>query len=166
MSVPNLQIVVSSTEWVESFRACIDQVAREKKYLLKAEGPPLAKLRAFIEGMERKKNPQFLALIENQVVGWIDLRRLDDRVTGELGMGVKDGYRGQGVGRALLKACLKAAWDSGFDKVQLKVYLQNQRAIDFYIAAGFRLEKRLKNFAKLDGVPLDAQQMYLRKEEN
>ncbi|MBX3018270.1 MAG: GNAT family N-acetyltransferase [Bdellovibrionaceae bacterium] len=164
MSVPDLRIVASSTDWLESFRACIDQVAREKKYLLMSEGPPLAKLRAFIEGMERKQNPQFLALVGDEVIGWSDLRRLDDRITGELGMGVKDGYRGRGVGHALLQACLKAAWDSGFDKVQLKVYLQNQRAIDFYIAAGFRLEKRLKNFAKLDGVSLDAQQMYLRKE--
>lgn len=165
MSVPNLRIVASSTEWLESFHACVDAVARERKYLLMTEGPPVAKLRAFIEGMARKQNPQFLALDGDAVIGWCDLRRLDNRTCGELGMGVKDGYRGRGVGRALLEACLRAAWDSGFDKVQLRVYQQNQRAVDFYLKAGFRLETRLKNFAKLDGVPRDAYRMFLRKDE-
>lgn len=164
MSVPNLRIVPSSTEWVESFRECVDAVAREKKYLLRSEGPPLAKLRAFIESMQRKQNPQFLAIVQHTVVGWCDLRRLDDRTTGELGMGVKDGFRGQGVGWALFSTCRRAAWDSGFDKIQLKVYHSNQRAIDFYLAAGFRLESRLKNFNRLEGVPMDALQMSLRKE--
>lgn len=158
------EIVPSSTVWVESFRACIGAVAGEKKYLLMTEAPPESKLVAFITGMAKKQNPQFLALVNDTVIGWSDLRRLDeDRTAGELGMGVKDGFRGQGVGHALFQVCIKAAWDLGFDKVQLKVYQNNQRAIDFYIAHGFREEKRLKNFAKLDGVPQDALQMFLRR---
>ncbi len=161
---PHLRILPSSLDWLTSFRDCIDGVAREKKYLLMTEAPPEAKLQAFISGMAKKKNPQFLAVKDEVVIGWSDVRRLDeDPLIGELGMGVKNAYRGQGIGQRLLQTCVKAAWDLGFDKIQLKVYQNNQRAIDFYLAQGFREEMRLQSFAKLDGVWQDALQMFLHR---
>jgi len=51
-------------------------------------------------------------------------------------MGVSPKYRSKGIGRKLLEECFKVAKSRGFDKVFVKVYSGNTKAIEFYKAAG------------------------------
>jgi hypothetical protein len=58
---------------VDSFHRALDIVAREKKYLTLLEAPPLEETREFVLGMSEKKNPQIVALVGDEVVGWCDI---------------------------------------------------------------------------------------------
>lgn len=58
-------------------------------------------------------------------------------------MGVRDGYRGQGVGSALLDACLDWCRTGGAHKFTLSVWPHNRAAIALYAKYGFRVEGRL-----------------------
>ncbi len=61
---------------------------------------------------------------------------------GELGLLVREGNRGQGVGAALLEHALRAARDR-FELVRLSVFANNARAIRLYERFGFGTVGRL-----------------------
>jgi ribosomal protein S18 acetylase RimI-like enzyme len=52
-------------------------------------------------------------------------------------MGVSEAYRSKGVGKMLINECLACAKGKGFEKVFVRVYSNNVRAINFYNNAGF-----------------------------
>ena len=58
----------------ESFRACLDSVARERKYLAQVEAPPLEKVREFVAQSVEQDAAQYVALVDEQVIGWCDVR--------------------------------------------------------------------------------------------
>ena len=73
----------------------------------------------------------------------------------EFGMSVAAGYRGVGVGSALLRAALEWAGAIGYTKVTLSAFPHNTRAIGFYERHGFALEgRRARQFLR-DGRYLD-----------
>ena len=62
----------------------------------------------------------------------------------DLGMAVADGWRGQGVGSALMAAAVDFAREHGAHKVTLQVWPHNTRAIALYERFGFEHEGRLR----------------------
>jgi hypothetical protein len=66
-------IVPIAEEHIESFRAAVDRVAREHRYLALLEAPPLEAVRKFVQGNIQNGNPQYVALVEGTVVGWCDV---------------------------------------------------------------------------------------------
>jgi len=64
---------------------------------------------------------------------------------GELGMMVADGWRGRGVGTALVAAAIDWARERGLHKVTLGVFPHNDAAIALYRKFGFVEEGRLTN---------------------
>ena len=61
-----------------------------------------------------------------------------------LGMAVADGWRGRGVGRALLGAAIDWARDAGAHKVELQCWPHNDAAIRLYEGMGFVREGYLR----------------------
>jgi RimJ/RimL family protein N-acetyltransferase len=61
---------------------------------------------------------------------------------GEFGMGVRKGWRGEGVGRRLLEALLLWAPGAGIERVKLSVHATNQSALALYAKLGFVEEGR------------------------
>lgn len=56
------------------FRACLDTVAREKRYLAQVEAPPLERVRQFVHDSVANDVAQFVAVDDaGQVVGWADI---------------------------------------------------------------------------------------------
>lgn len=51
-------------------------------------------------------------------------------------------WRGRGIGRKLLTACLSLAKEAGLEKVELEVFGDNRPAIGLYESSGFRHEGR------------------------
>ena len=97
---------------VRGFHAALDSVAREGRFLAMIEAPPLAAARRFVRNGTAAGSVQFVALVDEVVVGWCDISRLAwiaQRHSGTLGMGVIAPQRGRGVGRALLDATLARA---------------------------------------------------------
>jgi len=70
-------------------------------------------------------------------------------------------YRGQGIGRRLLEACIEKAWSKGMTRVDLETRADNAAAIALYEKVGFRREGLARNAMRFDGVYYDCVTMGL-----
>ncbi|MEO8559907.1 MAG: GNAT family N-acetyltransferase, partial [Rhodospirillales bacterium] len=120
--------------------ACVDVVARERRYLGMIQAPAVADSTKFIEIILNNDWPLFVADAENTIVGWCDIGGMAKPGTthcGVLGMGLLPAWRGQGLGRKLAEAALAKATAIGLERVQLDVYADNAPAIALYEKLGF-----------------------------
>jgi RimJ/RimL family protein N-acetyltransferase len=67
-----------------------------------------------------------------------------DKTVADFGMMVAEGWRGQGVGSALLERAIQWAIDHDCPKVALQVWPHNTNAIALYRKFGFQEEGRLR----------------------
>ncbi|HZZ28416.1 MAG TPA: GNAT family N-acetyltransferase [Pirellulales bacterium] len=147
-------IVPAALEYVESFRECLDSVARERRWLMSLQAHPPAEAREFWEKIIAEDAPAFFALNGPQVVGWVDIKffQLEGlRHRGALGMGIHSNYRGQGIGTRLMEAALAKARQRGLMRVDLTVYATNTAAIALYRKLGFIEEGRMVKGRYIDG---------------
>ena len=162
-----IDIVPISEDHAESFRACLDTVARERRYLAQIEAPPLERIRAFVRESIDSDAVQFVAIEEGRVVGWADIFPAWAPAVahcGTLGMGVLPAYRGQGIGKRLLQACIAKAWTQGITRIELAARSDNTRAIRLYESLGFEHEGIRRHAMRFDGVYHDAAQMRLLRD--
>lgn len=101
-----------------------------------------------------------VADVGGEIVGNLGLTRIARARrahVGEIGMGVREAWHGQGVGRALLKAALDLAdrW-LALRRIELTVYTDNERAIRLYRHFGFEVEGTHRAYSVRDGVYVDA----------
>jgi putative acetyltransferase len=98
------------------------------------------------------------AFIDDRLVGTAGLHRLGGRRrhAASLGMGVADDMNGQGIGTALLEALIEAA-DKWLDirRIELTVFVDNERAIRLYERHGFQREGVMRAYAFRDGRYVD-----------
>lgn len=101
-----------------------------------------------------------LACIEDLPIGNIGLivnENPRQRHMASVGMGVHDSYAGRGVGELLIRAVLDIAdnW-LNLSRVELTVFVDNERAIRLYERMGFETEGRLRRVAFREGELIDA----------
>ena len=133
----------------------IDAVARERRYLAGTSGFSEESTASFIASVKAAKGVHLVALVDDAVVGWCDITPASfEGMThvGRLGMGVKAGLRGRGIGKALLRAALARAFGQGLKRVELEVFRSNALAIQLYEAHGFLREGVKVGARKLDGI--------------
>jgi RimJ/RimL family protein N-acetyltransferase len=163
----SIRIAPMALAYAESFHQCLDEVAREKRYLAQVQAPPLERVRDFVRQSLESDAAQFVALDGERVVGWADIFAAWPQATshrGNLGIGVLPAYRGQGIGRQLLDACIGKAWSKGMTRVDLETRADNERAIVLYEKLGFRREGIVRNGMRFDGVYYDCVLMGLLKD--
>ena len=139
---------------LESFHACLDSVARERKYLGFTRAAPIEEIRKSLVADMEQDVIRLIALDDSNVIGWCHIK--PDRWegfthAGWLGMGVLNEYRGQGIGSALLSQALAEARNRGMERVELSVFASNLTAIHLYEKFSFQTEGRKKKARKLDG---------------
>jgi len=152
----------------ESFRACLDTVARERRWLALVEAPPLDEVRFFLDAQRRRGMVQRVAVAGRGVVGWCDVIPKSSegfRHSSDLGMGLAADYRGRGLGRRQLEGTLAGARASGLLRVELEVYASNHAAIALYERCGFRHEGRRLRARRLDGRAEDMVEMAILFDE-
>jgi ribosomal protein S18 acetylase RimI-like enzyme len=158
----SVAIVPIAESHAEGFRACLDAVAREKKYLAQVEALPLERIQGFVRESVATDVAQFVAIDGLLVVGWCDIFPAWAHAVqhcGSVGMGLLPAYRGRGLGQQLLAACLAKARSKGITRVELEARSDNERAIRLYERMGFKREA-LKRFGmRFDGVYYDSVQM-------
>ena len=138
----------------EGFRACLDSVARERKYLAQVEAPPLDKVREFVAQSVEQDAAQYVAVVNDKIVGWCDVFghwAYALRHVGTLGMGIQAEFRGQGLGRALLLKTLEHALKNEIYRVTLEAREDNERAIRLYEQVGFKHEAKTACALRFDG---------------
>jgi GNAT superfamily N-acetyltransferase len=78
------------------------------------------------------------AAIEDNVVGTVALKKLEDNTTELTKMGVDEAYQGLKIGRLLAEAAIQLAWDQGFEKIILYSNTKLHNALNMYQKLGFR----------------------------
>lgn len=149
-----MEIVPASFENIEGFHATLDEVARERKYLLMVEAPPLAEMESFVRRIIESQWTQFYAIEGDRVVGWCDViphARVGTCHVGSVGMGVVKSHRRKGIGEKLLSCSLNDAFKKGLKRVEMEVFSSNRPAISLYQKLGFQIEGTKKNARLLDG---------------
>jgi ribosomal protein S18 acetylase RimI-like enzyme len=160
----SVSIVPIALSHAESFHACLDAVAREKRFLAQTKAAPLERVTEFVQSSVSSNAAQLVALEANRVVGWADVfPSWADAIShcGQLGMGVVAEYRGQGIGRRLIDQCIAKAWQRGITRIELEVRTDNERAIHLYERVGFSRESTKRRAMRFDGIYYDAFQMVL-----
>ena len=139
----NARIVRLAEEHVPAFRAVLDSVAREERYLAMLQAPPLEDVQRFVAESVARERPQFIALLDDLCVGWCDIvekPRDTLKHSGVLGTGVAATHRERGIGSALMERTLSDAREKGFTRVELTVRVDNRRARGLYERFGFEIE--------------------------
>lgn len=136
----------------------LDTILLETPYTAEQE-------RRMIEDFEAAGGIFLLALEGARVVGMCDLKRggrSGTRHLGVLGMGLLSGYRGQGIGRALLTRMIaEARLIEGFCRIELGVTPWNAPAIALYESLGFVSEGVKRKGIATRGAPEDDLMMAL-----
>ena len=162
----DILIQPASLDLADGFWRALDVVAREHRYLIFQEAPPLESTRKFIAQVLAKGWSQFYALHEGKVVGWCDVVR-DERPgrthVGRLGIEILPEYRGQKIGARLLAATIADAFEKGLTRIELEVFAANERALALYKKFGFVEEGRQRHAHCLDGAYEDSICMVLLK---
>lgn len=100
-----------------------------------------------------------VAIAGGGIVGELSLKAISSRRAvkhvATLGMSVKQEWRHQGVGRALLADAIAWAPSAGIKRIELYVYCRNTPAIALYEKFGFAIEGRRKNFIREGDAYLD-----------
>ena len=141
-------------EHIAGYRAAFDRVAHEHRFLDYLEAPPAAAVQKFVLSNIRDKNPQFVALDDHTVVGWCVIAPKLKPIyqhAGVLGMGIIEGYRGRGIGSALINATLTAARQRGLKRVELQVRENSMSAVALFERSGFVKEGVMRKHAFIDG---------------
>jgi len=149
------RIVPIAEEHIPSFRAAFDVVARERKYLSFLQALSLEDTTNFVRNNIEHGYPQFVVLSGDRVVGWCDVLPNRTRVTyshcGTLGIGLLPEFRGQGIGRQLMRRTLDAAFAFGLTRIELTVREENTNAIALYKSLGFETEGLHRSAVCIEG---------------
>jgi len=143
---------------VAALHEAVDRVAREERYLAITRAQPVAQIEGWVRDQMAARAPLYVVPKGARVVGWsnVMLGRFSRSHVGYLGMGVVAGHRGQGLGRALLRAAVDHAFlTNGLEKIELEVLADNPVAIGLYLAEGFEREGVRRRTVRLRGEALD-----------
>ena len=93
------------------------------------------------ETTESNREIELLAIVDGKVVGMAGFNAIGSkykvRHRAEFGITVSKNYWGQGIGKAIMNACIKCAKEAGYIQLELDVVADNTRAIELYKKLGF-----------------------------
>jgi RimJ/RimL family protein N-acetyltransferase len=153
------RIVPVAESHIPGFRETSDAVFKESQMFAFFEAPSIEHVTKFVLENIRNNDPQFVAMMDDTVVGWCDILskpRPAMRHSGVLGVGVLKPYRRQGIGTSLIETTLGAAKDRGVKRVELYVRTDNEPAKKLYEKFGFVVEGVLRNHLLIGGAYRDS----------
>ena len=158
--MPSTSIQIRDAEESDcaALAACVDAVARERRFLASVEGFGEDSTRTYLGAIRAAHGVSLVAVQRQAVIAWCDI--MPDpfeglRHSGRLGMGVLAGYRGQGIGRRVLRRAVALAFAQNLSRIELEVFASNRRAIRLYEQESFVLEGRKRRARILDGMEDD-----------
>jgi ribosomal protein S18 acetylase RimI-like enzyme len=142
---------------VDAVVAVVVEVAGEGRWIA-TEAPVDVerRRRRMVEDIEGEDAIVLVAEAGGEVVGQLGLRLASYGVA-DLGMAVAAGWRGRGVGTALLAEAVERARKAGAHKIALQVWPHNAAALALYERFGFRREGYLtRHYRRRSGELWDA----------
>lgn len=106
-----------------------------------------------------ERHPILVAELDGRLVGWTSIAPYRSRACysgiGEFSVYIRDGYRGQGIGKHLLLALIEEASQFGYWKLVSRIFDFNQASRRLCRACGFREVGIYEKHGKLDGRWID-----------
>jgi putative acetyltransferase len=161
------EIVPLREEHFGGLRAALDAVAREKRFLAFQAAPSQEEAFAFYRNIIGHGHPHFVAILDGCVAGWCDVLPThgESRAhVGILGIALVPAARHRGLGAALMRAAISAAWQKGFTRVELTVRVDNANAKALYERMGFSVEGLNRQAFRVDGAYYDSYSMGLLRQ--
>ncbi len=114
-----------------------------------------------------RRRPLWVAELDGSVVGWLSLGDFWDRrpaynATAEVGIYVKDGHRGCGIGRRLIEEAIKRAPALGIETLTAGAFAHNGASLALFERFDFERWAHFPEVAELDGVKRDLVVLGLR----
>jgi len=114
-----------------------------------------------------RRRPLWVAEVDGRVVGWLSLGDFWDgrpayHATAEVGIYVKDGYRGRGIGRMLVEEAIRRAPELGIEIMTAGAFVHNGPSLKLFERFGFERWAHFPEVAELDGVKRDLVVLGLR----
>ena len=150
---PVVDVRVAGPEDADALLDLQQALDRETSFMLLTPGErpdDAALLRTRLETIAQGADPAYVIVADTEarhaadrLAGYVDVsvqpfqRSLG---TGYVVMGVRQSFAGQGVGRALLRAAIDTARDTGLGRLELTVMEHNRRALGLYLSCGFQVE--------------------------
>ncbi|MDQ3302767.1 MAG: N-acetyltransferase family protein [Actinomycetota bacterium] len=116
--------------------------------------------RAWLRERDPSKRPLWVAEDEGEVVGWLSLGDFHDgrpayHATVEVGVYVKDGHRGKGIGRRLVEEAIGRAGELGIETITAGAFAHNEPSVKLFESFGFEKWAHFPEVAEIDGVKRD-----------
>lgn len=123
--------------------------------------------RGWFREHDPSRRPLWVAEADGRVIGWLSLGDFWDgrpayHATAEVGIYVKDGYRGSGVGRRLIEEAIARAPELGIEIMTAGAFAHNGPSVKLFERFGFERWAHFPEVAELDGVKRDLVVLGLR----
>jgi len=162
LSNGDLRNVKKFQDFINSFVKEDAQILYNKKFSLKEEKNWLKEQ---LQNIKNHKTVFLMAQDHNKVIGTtgIDLHRGREAHVGEFGITIRNGYRGIGLGKYLMKEIIKLAKKELKPKIiRLSVFPTNKAAIGLYKKLGFKKVAKIPKQIQYKGKLLDEIIMLLK----
>lgn len=157
------KVILRTPRWedlddlMEYINSLVDEgadIARDQRVTREQEADWLGRRLAL---MEKGEEFGLVAEVDGRVVANSGITRRGgySRHIGELGIGIKQGYRDIGIGTEMLKALIAQAKKIGLQMLFLDVLAGNKRAIHVYEKVGFKETGRKPRFFYKNGEYVD-----------
>ena len=122
----------------------VNAIGAEIVFILTEQlGSDVEQEREWIREYDGASSLLLVAEVDGRVVGQADVqpgRYPKESHVAILGIAIRDGFRGLGLGRAMMDRLLEWMRARGFKKACLEVFSTNERAIALYRGLGFEVE--------------------------
>jgi len=117
-----------------------------------------------LQGIKERRRVSVAAFHGSRLVGHCDVLgrpSTDEKHTGLLGIVVSEGYRGVGLGVAMVRTALQQALKLGIWAIELEVFATNSSAMHIYEKLGFKTAGIIPKKILRDGEFVDIVVMYI-----
>ena len=141
-----IKFIKPEPRYIRSYWETFDAICKEKIYLGAAEAFPFESTIEFVKSAIDKNIPMLFVIDTktDRCVGWCDAVP-ENETCGYLGTGLLSGYRGQGIGKRLIKEIIALSKKYGYHHIELDVRISNKRAIHVYTQLGFVITNIVKD---------------------
>jgi L-amino acid N-acyltransferase YncA len=105
------------------------------------------------------EHPLLVAEQDDHIVGWASLSRWSDRcaysATAEASLYVKEGFRGKGIGRSLLKTLVQEGENAGLHTIVARISEGNEASLKLFESEGFAQVGVMREVGRKFGKLLD-----------
>jgi L-amino acid N-acyltransferase YncA len=121
-------------DWPEVARIFAEGIVAEATF---ATEPPAW------EAWDKTHSIRLVAELDDRVVGWAALARVSSRHVYrgvvQSSVYVAEGFRGQGIGRAVMTAVIERAESSGIWTIEAVMFPENEASVSLHRSLGFRV---------------------------